>query len=117
MMKVAFLVSKKFGQNSPTNNCYLLKIVFAPKALKTLRGIGDFVESINTPGSGARYVNRFIDAIEKHAQPDLTYKLCNNLELARLKYSCTFYNNWVITFRVTGDKFTVYRIIHSSILK
>lgn len=94
-----------------------MKIVIYPKASKTIDKIAAFVESKNTPGSGDRYALRFKAAIEKIAQPDVQYALCRNAFLAKSSYSCSYYNDWVIAFKLDKDVLKVYRIIHSSVLR
>jgi len=87
-----------------------------PRALSVINNIAAFVESKNTPGSGKRFVLKFISEIESVAQENLQYTLCNNPVLARHKYSCRYMNNWVIVFRVESNVFIVYDIIPASIM-
>ena len=87
-----------------------------PKALKVINAIADFVESKNTPGSGARYALRFKSAIEKLALPDVQHTLCNHAVLASYKYSCSHFNDWVIAFRIENNTLIVYEVIHGSLL-
>jgi hypothetical protein len=93
-----------------------LKVIFTPEAASALYLIADFVESKNTPGSGKRYALKFRKVIEKVAQPNVQYALCNHISLALLKFNCTHYNDWVIAFRIEDDQLVVYQIIHSSVL-
>ncbi|QKJ28534.1 type II toxin-antitoxin system RelE/ParE family toxin [Mucilaginibacter mali] len=93
-----------------------MKVVIYPRAAKTIDKIAAFVESKNTPGNGDRYALRFKAAIENIAQPDVQYALCRNIFLLKKNYSCAFYNDWVIAFKIAGDTFKVYRIVHGSTL-
>jgi hypothetical protein len=93
-----------------------LEIVISPRALNVINEVAGYVESVNTPGSGARFAVKFKKRIEKLAMPNTTYALCSHHVLATYKYSCSYYNDWVIAFRINGDKLTVYDIIHGSLL-
>jgi len=84
--------------------------------MQVIDAIADFVESKNTPGSGARYALKFKSAIEKIALPDVQYPICNHPVLAAYQYSCSHFNDWVIAFRIENETLTVYEIIHGSLL-
>jgi hypothetical protein len=92
------------------------KLKILPKAMRVIDAIANFVESKNTKGSGARYALKFKSAIEKLALPNVQYALCNHPVLAAYKYSCGHFNDWVIAFRIEGDRLIVYEIIHGSLL-
>jgi hypothetical protein len=82
-----------------------LEIVISPRALNVINEVAGYVESV-----------KFKKRIEKLAMPNTTYALCSHHVLATYKYSCSYYNDWVIAFRINGDKLTVYDIIHGSLL-
>jgi len=94
----------------------VLKVKYSKSAEKTIEGITDFVEQLNTKGAGERWKERFNRKIHKYAQP-ISYALCRHLDFALKKYSCVSIENWVIIFKVKNDVFCVYGIIHSSLLK
>jgi ParE-like toxin of type II ParDE toxin-antitoxin system len=83
--------------------------------MQVIDGIADFVESKNTPGSGARHALRFKKAIETLAIPNVSYSPCNHTVLAAFRYSCSHFNDWVIAFRIENNELTVYEIIHGSL--
>jgi len=93
-----------------------LELKITPQALSVIDAIADFVESKNTPGSGARFALKFKSAIEKLALPNVQYSLCTHPVLAAYKYSCSHFNSWVIAFRVLENELIVYEIIHGSLL-
>lgn len=93
-----------------------MNITIKPKALKVIDAIADFVESKNTPGSGARYALKFKTAITKLAIPGVQYSICNHHILATYKYSCSHFNDWIIAFKIVNNELTVYEIIHGSLL-
>jgi plasmid stabilization system protein ParE len=93
-----------------------LGVKILPKAMRVIDAIAAFVESKNTPGSGARYVLKFKSAIEKLAVPGVQYSFCNHPMLAVHGYSCTRFNDWVIAFKIRNGDLIVYEIIHGSLL-
>ena len=93
-----------------------MKVTFTTKATNRLYAIAAFVESKNTQGSGARYAEKFRKAVERMAQPDVQYALCNHPSLALLKFNCGHYNDWVIAFKIRKDTLVVYQIIRGSLL-
>lgn len=93
-----------------------MNITIKPKALKVIDAIADFVESKNTPGSGARYALKFKIAIKRLAVPGVQHSICNHHVLAAFKYSCSHFNDWVIAFKIVNGELTVYEIIHGSLL-
>jgi len=93
-----------------------LKIKITPKALNVIYAISDFVESKNTPGSGARFSLKFKSEIKKLAVTDVQFALCSHPVLAALNYSCSHFNDWVIAFRISSNELIVYEIIHGSLL-
>jgi len=93
-----------------------LQLKITLKAMQAIDSIADFVESKNTPGSGARYALKFKSAIEKLAVPNVKHTLCHHPVLASFNYSCSHFNDWVIAFRIADDELTVYEIIHGSLL-
>ena len=84
--------------------------------MRVIDSIADFVESKNTPGSGARYALKFKSAIERIALPGVQYPICNHVVLAAYKYSCSHFNDWVIALRIENETLVVYEIIHGSLL-
>jgi plasmid stabilization system protein ParE len=94
-----------------------VKVTITPQAAKVIVGIADFVESKNTPGSGTRYVRKFMTAIKRLAIPNVQYTICNHPILAAYRYSCTHFNDWTIAFRIIDNKeLVVYEVIHGSLL-
>ena len=81
-----------------------------------INSIADFVESKNTPGSGARFARKFMSAIEKFAKPNVQYALCNYRAFAAFGYSCRMVNDWVVGFKIVDHELIVYEIIHGSLL-
>ncbi|WP_354428660.1 MULTISPECIES: type II toxin-antitoxin system RelE/ParE family toxin [unclassified Mucilaginibacter] len=93
-----------------------MKVKLLPKAARVLYAIADFVESKNTPGSGARFAVKFKASIDRLAIPNVQYTICSHPKLAALSYSCTNFNDWVIAFKIVNGELIVYEIIHGSLL-
>lgn len=93
-----------------------MKISITPEASNVIDAIADFVETQNTPGSGKRFALKFINAIERLAISNVQYGLCAHHVLALLHYSCSYFNDWVIVFRINNDELIVHEIIHGSLL-
>lgn len=88
-----------------------------PEAEEALFAIGSWVEQRNTPGSGYRFINRFIDKINSFAIPNVTYAVCKNNRLAALHLHCIAVDKWVIAFKIEKNTFAVHYIIHGSGLR
>ena len=88
-----------------------MNLRFMPEAENVLYEIGASVEKINTPGSGIRFVNSFIDKIESYVLPNVKYAVCKNPILASNGYSCIAINDWVIAFVQTKEEFVVHNIL------
>ena len=72
-----------------------MNLVFMPEAEEVLFAIGSWVERRNTPGSGYRFINRFIDKIASFAIPNVTYATCKDLSLAALDLQCIAIDKWL----------------------
>ena len=93
-----------------------MKIIIKPSAQKTIQRIAEYVEDLNTEGSGAIWTEKFILQISKYAQP-IKYSLCRHKFWAKRKFSCVAVKNWVIIFKIENDTFYIYRIIHASLFR
>lgn len=92
-----------------------MRIEYKPNALQTIFHLGAFVESNNTEGSGSRFIDKFFNHIEKYALPNVQYGLCVHLPFRSRGYSCVFYNDWVIAFKIEQQVFVVYEIALGSL--
>ncbi|RVU00166.1 hypothetical protein EOD41_14495 [Mucilaginibacter limnophilus] len=93
-----------------------MRVIIADHALAVIDLAAAFVESQNTPGSGNRYALRFKKAIKDLAIRDVQYPICNHPHFAKLQYSCSHFNSWVIAFRIENDKLIVHEIVLASLL-
>lgn len=93
-----------------------MEIEIRAKALKTLDEVANYIDSLNTPDAGSRWLDKFFTRIESYAKPNVSYALCQNVRLAKRSFSCITYNNWVVAFKIVNDKFVIYEIVHGSLL-
>jgi hypothetical protein len=91
-----------------------MKIIYKPGARKSIAEVADYIESLNTPGSGERWAVKLAARIETLARSKAKFALCNHPSLAKFNYSCYAYHDWVIAFKVTSTKFEVRRFILGS---
>ncbi|HLP19551.1 MAG TPA: hypothetical protein VK174_04590 [Chitinophagales bacterium] len=94
-----------------------MKLRFTPEAENVLVEIGVWVEERNTPGSGSRFIDKFIDKVSTYALPKAKYLLCRNEILASLQLSCIAINDWVVAFKCTNNEFVVYYILYGPAMK
>lgn len=88
-----------------------MKLLIRPKALKSLEKIASYVESLNTKGSGERFLENFLQTIRQYAIESASYQPCKHQSLAANGYQCIFLQNWVIAFKIQGDQFIICRIV------
>ena len=93
-----------------------MKIKFSLEASSLLQSLENYVEGLNTKGSGKRYLKRFKNSIKKYAQSNVVYKLCSNQSLATLSFSCISINNWIVVFKIEDNTFLVYDIVWGPLL-
>jgi hypothetical protein len=94
-----------------------MRLRLMPEAEEILLEIGIWVEAQNTPGSGNKFVDAFIDKIASYAMPNVKYPACKNKVLASFRLSCIAINDWVIAFKQTKDEFVVHYIVFGPGLK
>jgi hypothetical protein len=85
-----------------------MRVVFRPEAETVLDRIAEFIDNINTDGSGEFWVEKFIAHIYTYALSKTSYALCHNAELASFGYSCINHNGWVVAFKIEGELLVVY---------
>lgn len=94
-----------------------MEIAIKAKALRTLDEVANYIDSLNTSDSGSRWLDKFFTRMQSYAKPNVSYALCSNIRLAKRKFSCITYNNWVVAFKIVKDRFVIYEIIHGSLLQ
>lgn len=88
-----------------------MKLLIRPKALKSLEKIAFYVESINTKGSGDRFLVTFLDTVKLYAVDGVTYQPCKHPTLSSNGYFCIFLEKWIIAFKIQENTFVICRII------
>ena len=77
------------------------------RAMDTIVETALYVESLNTHGSGARWMETIEQEIRKIALSKAKFAICRNPSLAKFKYRCVSYKGWIIAFRISTEKFEV----------
>jgi plasmid stabilization system protein ParE len=95
----------------------MMIVQYMPQAEEVLYEIANWVESKNTPGSGFRFVEAFMDQIAALALPNVKYADCKHEIFAREGLQCVPVQDWIVVFRIEKNKFTVHFIVHGSLLK
>ncbi len=93
-----------------------MEIAIKAKALKTLDEAANYIDSLNTPNAGSRWLDRFLNRMQSYAKPGVVYALCSYKPFAKRGYSCITYNNWVVAFKIVRNQFVIYEIMHGSVL-
>lgn len=93
----------------------MLRVNYSSLANNYLSKVANYLDDINTIGSGERWLIRFHNKIKKYAQP-IKYSLCRHKIYAKNGYSCVSIDSWIIVFKVEGNQFNVYQIVLASSL-
>ena len=91
-----------------------MKVVLRKRAINALLKSANFVESINTPDSGDRWLEKIKKVIYELAASKAKFAICKHASLAKFSYRCYVYNDWVIAFRIKENEFEVCRVILGS---
>jgi hypothetical protein len=94
-----------------------MTIVYSTNAEEALLALYHFVESINTPGSGKRFLMRFTQKFERTISPLVHYQKCHFKPFASRGLSCIFINDWCIAFYKFEDTVIVQEVIHGKYLE
>jgi hypothetical protein len=93
-----------------------MTVSFEDEVSETIDDIIDFIDSINTEGSGRFWLINFLKHIESYAKPNVTYALCQNKIFAEEGLSCITNKGWVVAFKIEGDEMVVHHIVRGNIL-
>ncbi|MBS1623346.1 MAG: hypothetical protein JST83_04965 [Bacteroidetes bacterium] len=94
-----------------------MEIEIKAKAMKNLTEIAEYLDTINTAGSGSRWLDKFLERVETYARPSVSYPLCHHQRLAKRGMSCITFRRWVVAFKIIRGKFVIYEIIFGPILR
>lgn len=94
-----------------------MTIASSANAEEALLALYHFVESINTPGSGKRFLLRFTPEIEQTISPIINYQNCSFKPFAYRGLSCIFVKDWCIAFYKSEGTVIVQEVIHGKYLK
>ena len=95
------------------------RVEFRPRAVKAIDSVCEFIESKNTPGSSVKWYSNVVQFIINRAQVEtLQFPLCNYPKFVTRGFSCFIYKKeWIIVFKYSSRKLTVYRFVHGTRLK
>ena len=93
-----------------------MNFIYLENAERSLYGLADFIDSINLPGSGYDFMERFISKIETNIKPSIIYKLCNHFPFAVRGFSCIYINGWAIVFKIENDTAFIHEIVIGKLL-
>jgi len=93
-----------------------MNVILKPEAEETVLEICEFIDSINTEGSGNRWLDKLSAFIVSYAKSKVKYVLCRNEAFAEDGLSCITFNGWVIAFKIVQDEFIVYQIVRGDVL-
>ncbi len=94
-----------------------MEVLYKQNALDTLYEIANFVESKNTKGSGYRFIEKVFEFIADYSNPNVQYQLCKYSKFRQKNYSCIFFHDWVIAFKIENKTFIVYEIALGTLFK
>ncbi|MBS1624310.1 MAG: hypothetical protein JSS76_17620 [Bacteroidetes bacterium] len=91
-------------------------LAYREGALEALREVADFLDTINTEGSGEFWVINFLKNLEGYVKPNVQYAVCRHPEFAQKGLSCISLNGWIIAFKIEEEIFLVYSIVRGNLL-
>ena len=95
-----------------------MKIVIKKRAQNTLEKVAAWIISQNFVDTGIQWLDDFETTMEHMAKTGVKYAICKDESLAKYHYRCFSYNEkWVVAYKITATKITVYRFILGSRLK
>ena len=92
---------------------------FKPRAVNAIDSVCEFIERRNTTGSSIKWYTGLVQFVINRAQTGtLQFPLCNYPKFAAKGFSCFIYKKeWIVVFKYSMNKLTVYRFVHGSRLK
>ena len=94
-----------------------MNIILRPEAEEVLYEVSEFVEGINTEGSGKRWLDKIRSFLHSYAKSNVVYALCQDEDMALKGLSCITYNGWIFAFKIENGQFIVYQIIRGNIIQ
>lgn len=91
-----------------------MEIEIRKRAINALRRTAEYVESMNTPGSGDRWLDKVQAEIYALAKHKVKLTICKHPSLAKFHYRCFIYHDWVIAYRISEKKLEVCRFIRGA---
>ena len=73
-----------------------MQIKYTVSASNSLTQLINFIEKMNTAGSGIRWLNKYELFLTKSLLLSINPKICHNLSLKELGLYCLYFNEWLI---------------------
>ena len=93
-----------------------MKIIVKQRALNSIINAAQYVENLNTIGSGERWMNKLEAKIILLASAKVKVAFCNHPWLSKYKFRCLPWKDWIIVYRISETKFEVCRFIYAPLL-
>jgi hypothetical protein len=95
-----------------------MKLEVKKRAGNTLADVAEWIEEQNTIGAGDRWLKQFYTDMEHIGKIGLKAAICKDESLAKYDYRCFSYKDkWIVAYKITANKLTVYRFVLGSRLK
>ena len=95
-----------------------MKVVIRKRAQNSLKKLAGWKASQQYMDTGMKWLNEFEETIEHMAKTGVKYAICKDELLAKYQYRCfTYKEKWVVAYKITATKITIYRFILGSRLK
>lgn len=88
-----------------------MKVFYRKRAKNAILKVMQFVEDQNTPYSGDRWFEKLDAFITSIAASKATFQNCKDPLLAKYKFQCYTYGEWIIVFKTSSKQFEVCRFI------
>lgn len=95
-----------------------MQVVIKKRALNTLEKVADWIASQYFLDTGVKWLDEFASMAQELADAEVKHALCRHESLSRWQYRCfTYKNKWVVAYKISRTKFTIYRFVLGSRLR
>jgi hypothetical protein len=91
-----------------------MQVIIRKRAINAITKAAIYIERINTPGSGDRWAGKIRHEITALANSKAKLAICKHPSLAKFKYRCFTYKDWIIAFRISNKEFEICRFIYGA---
>jgi hypothetical protein len=95
-----------------------MKVEIKKRAQNSLEKVVEWIIAQQFLDTGLKWLDDFEDTVEHMAKTGVKYAICKDESLAKYEYRCfTYKQKWVVAYKITATKITIYRFILGSRLK